>query len=54
MKKLILGTLTVIAFIFLVCSIGAYDNGNITLFRLLIQVGISVFVEWRSLKALNE
>ena len=54
MKKLILATLVVIAFFFIIGSIGAFENNIIGFGRLLIQVGISVLVEWFSFKALDK
>ena len=52
MKKLILAVLVVLAFIFAVGSVGAFDNNTIGFGQLIIQVGISVLVEWFSLRAL--
>lgn len=53
MKKLILGLLCVASLIFVIGSAGAWDNGNIGLAQMLIQVAIGVVVEWFALKAMN-
>lgn len=53
MKKLTLFTLAIIALVFAVASVGAYDHGNITILRLLIQVGIAIGVEWFALSHLD-
>lgn len=52
-KTLILSTLALIALIFAIGSVGAFDNNTIGFGQLIIQVGIAVLVEWFSLKALN-
>ena len=54
MKKLILASLAALALIFAVGSIGAYDNNTIGFGQLLIQVGISVLVEWFALKSITQ
>ena len=54
MKRFILVTLTIFAVIFAIGSVGAYDNNNIGFGQLLIQVGISILVEWFSLATLNK
>jgi hypothetical protein len=53
MKKLILATLAFIAFVFVLGSVGAYDNGSIGFLRLILQVGIGVLVEWFTLSHLD-
>lgn len=50
MKKLILGFLCIAAVIFVVCSMCAWDKGNIGFGRLIIQAAIGVAVEWFALK----
>ena len=54
MKKLILIAATLIALVAIIGSIGAYDNGNISLIRCLLQVAISVSVECFALKNMEE
>jgi hypothetical protein len=50
MKRFILITLSIIAFIFAIGTLGAYDKGNIGFIQLLIQSAICVAIEWFSLK----
>ena len=54
MKKLILLATAIVAFFFLVGSMGAYDNNTIGFGQMLIQAVIAVAIEYFSLKALNE
>lgn len=54
MKNIALVSLTVIALIFAIGSIGAYDNNTIGFAQLIIQVGIAIAVEWICLKKLNK
>ena len=54
MKRIILAIVTVLAFIFAIGSIGAYDHNNIGFWQLIIQVGIAVGVEWFVLSRLDE
>lgn len=54
MKKLALVILAVIGFIFFVGSLGAYDNNTIGFGQCLIQVGITIAVEYFTLKSLNK
>lgn len=54
MKKLTLCTLAVLALVFAIASVGAYDHGNITILRLLVQVGIATLVEWLTLSHLED
>ena len=53
-KKLILVTLTVIAFIVVVGSVGAYETNSIGFGQCLIQVGIASITEFLSLRALTK
>lgn len=52
MKKLILVALTALALIFLVGSVGAFENDNIGFGQCFIQCGVSILVEWFALKSL--
>lgn len=54
MKKLILALISVAAFIFIVGSIGALDNNNITALRCLIQCAIGGCIEWLALRKINK
>lgn len=54
MKRIILAFVSVLAFIFAIGSIGAYDHGNIGFWQLIIQVVIAVGVEWFALSRLDE
>ena len=54
MKRIILAIATVLALIFVLGSVGAYDRGNIGFLQFLIQVGIAVGVEWFALSRLDE
>ena len=53
MKRTILALIAIFALVFAVASVGAYDHGNITILRLLIQVGIAIGVEWFALSHLD-
>lgn len=53
MKRIILAILTVIAFFFLIGSVGAFEQNTIGFGQLLIQVGISILVEFVALKNIN-
>lgn len=54
MKRFILVTLTILAVIFAIGSIGAYDKDTIGFGQLIIQVGIAVLIEWFCLKNLDK
>ena len=54
MKRIILALVSVLALIFAIGSVGAYDHGNIGFWQLIIQVGIAVGVEWFALSRLDE
>ena len=54
MKRIILAIATVLALIFVLGSVGAYDHGNIGFWQLIVQVGIAVGVEWFALSRLDE
>ena len=54
MKRIILAIATVLALIFAIGSVAAYDRGNIGFLQFLIQVGIAVGVEWFALSRLDE
>ena len=54
MKRIILAIATVLALIFVLGSVGAYDHGNIGFLQFFIQVGIAVGVEWFALSRLDE
>ena len=54
MKKLILVSLAVLALIFAVGSVGAFDNGSIGFGQLILQCAIAIAVEWLTLKSLNK
>lgn len=54
MKKLILATLTILALIFAIGSTCAWSNGDIGFLRCVIQVAISVSIEWFALKKMTE
>lgn len=54
MKRIILALVSVLALIFAIGSVGAYDHGNIGFLQFLIQVGIAVGVEWFALSRLDE
>lgn len=54
MKKLILVALMALALIFLVGSVGAFENDNIGFGQLFIQSAISILVEWIALKSLEK
>ena len=54
MKRIILAIVTVLAFVFAIGSVGAYDHSNIGFWQLIIQVGIAVGVEWFALSWLDE
>ena len=54
MKRIILALVSVLALIFAIGSVGAYDHGNICFWQLVIQVGIAVGAEWFALSRLDE
>lgn len=54
MKRIILTLVALLALIFAIGSVGAYDHGNIGFWQLLIQVGIAVGVEWLTLSRLDK
>ena len=54
MKRIILAIATVLALIFAIGSICAYDHSNIGFWQLIIQVGIAVGAEWFALSRLDE
>ena len=54
MKRIILALVSVLALIFAIGSVGAYDHNNIGFWQLIIQLGIAVGVEWFALSRLNE
>lgn len=53
MKNTIFATLTILAFICVLGSVGAYDHGNIGFLRFIVQVGISVLVAWFAVRKLD-
>lgn len=53
MKNLILGLLCVASLVFIIGSVGAWDNGSIGFGRLLIQVAIGGIIEWISLSNID-
>ena len=53
MKIFILAMLSVSALFFLIGSLCAWGEGNIGFGQLLIQVAISIIVEWFSLKKMD-
>ena len=53
MKNIILGLLSLIGFLIVLGSAGAWSNGNITLLQCLIQSAIGVGTAWLSLKNMN-
>ena len=54
MKRIILAIVSVLALIFAIESVGAYDHSNIGFWQLIIQIGIAVGVEWFALSRLDE
>ena len=54
MNRIILAIVTVLALVFAIGSVGAYDHSNIGFWQLIIQVGIAVGVEWFALSQLDE
>ena len=54
MKRIILAIATVLALIFAIGSVGAYNHSDIGFWQLIIQVGIAVSVEWFALSRLDE
>ena len=54
MKHIILALVSVLALIFAIGSVGAYDHSNIGFWQLIIQIGIAVGVEWFALSRLDE
>lgn len=46
MKKIILAIVCIIAIIFVIGSVGAFERNNISLFQCLIQCAIGIGVEW--------
>ena len=50
MKKIILVLIAFIALVFVLGSVGAYDNGSIGFGQLILQVGISALVAWIALR----
>lgn len=53
MKNFILILVSVAALIFVIGSASAWDNGNIGLGQMLIQVAIGVCAEWFALKNID-
>ena len=53
MKRIILAIVSVLALIFAIGSVGAYDHSNIGSWQLLIHVGIAVGVDWFALSRLD-
>lgn len=53
MKKLILATLAILALVFVLGSVGAYENGTIGFGQMLIQAGLAVAVEWLTLSHID-
>ena len=54
MKPFILSTLAFLSIIFVVGSVGAYQNNTIGFGQLILQVGIAALIEWLSLKSLSK
>ena len=54
MKRIILAIVTVLALVFALGSVGAYDHGNIGFLQFFIQVGIAILVTWLALSRLGE
>ena len=53
MKRIILAIVAVLALVFVLGSVGAYDHGNIGFLQFLVQVGIAVGMEWFALSRLD-
>ena len=54
MKKLALMLLCIAAFILIIGSVGALDNGNIGFGQCFVQSAIGLAVEWFALKNINK
>lgn len=54
MKKLILVALIILAPIFLIGSVGAFEAENIGFGQCVIQSVIAIAIEWLSLRALSK
>ena len=50
MKKFILALIATLALLFALGSVGAYDNGSIGFWQLILQFGISTLVAWIALR----
>lgn len=53
MKRIIFALVTILALIFALGSVGAYDHGNIGFLQFIVQVGIAILVEWYALTHLD-
>lgn len=49
MKRIILAIVAILALVFVLGSVGAYDHGNIGFGQFILQVGIAILVEWFAL-----
>ena len=54
MKKLISAFVAFIAFIFVLGSVGAYDNGSINFLQFFFQASIGVLVVWIAFQIMNK
>jgi hypothetical protein len=53
MKKIILAMVVFAAFIFVVGSVGAFDNSQISFFQCAIQCAIGIGITWIAMRKIN-